>query len=368
MPRQHLPDLLKAHLMDDTEPRYRSGAVARMARMPVATLRTWERRFQVVAPTAAASGHRLYTAADVHRLSLLKQLSDMGHSIGHMAKLDLEQLREVASTHATIQARLMPRPGYDAQAVAAPWRVVVVGPAMAERLRRTSVLRRLGRQVELIGPFASPAECLAAARSPLPDAASSTPQTDPPGMRSESGLLLLALPTLHQDQAAGLRQLADAWRTEQAAVHCGYAMPGACDAAGRAGFAVQRGPLNDDMLADWLRQLSDAAIPKQATEPSSPPVPAWAPPGTPPPRRFDDTTLADIAALSSTVACECPRHVSELLLQLTAFEAYSAECASQSTIETELHRYLQRSAAAARAILEVALERIALHEGLVLKT
>jgi hypothetical protein len=60
--------------------------------------------------------------------------------------------------------------------------------------------------------------------------------------------------------------------------------------------------------------------------------------------------------------------VSELLLQLTAFEAYSAQCASQSTFEAELHRYLQRSAASARAILEVALERIALHEGLVLKT
>jgi DNA-binding transcriptional MerR regulator len=357
--------------MDDTEPRYRSGAVARMARMPVATLRTWERRFQVVAPTAAASGHRLYTAADVHRLSLLKQLSDMGHSIGHMARLDIEQLREVASTHATIQARALPRPGDDAQAVAAPWRVVVVGPTMAERLRRTSVLRRLGRPVELIGPFANLAECLAAARGPLSDSASSTPQPEPPDMRDEPGLLLLELPTLNDDQSASLRPLADAWRTEQAALHCSYAMPSACDTASRAGFAVQRGPMNDEMLADWLRLLSDQSAATQAARalaPSSPPGPTWAQPGTPPPRRFDDTTLADIAALSSTVACECPRHVSELLLQLTAFEAYSAECASQSTIEAELHRYLQRSAASARAILEVALERIALHEGLVLKT
>jgi MerR family transcriptional regulator, light-induced transcriptional regulator len=371
MPRQQLPDPVRVRLIDDTEPRYRSGAVARMARMPVATLRTWERRFQVVAPTAAPSGHRLYSAADVKRLTLLKQLSDIGHSIGLMSKLDIEKLLEVAATHATIQTLALPRPGFDVQAIAPPWRVVVVGPAIAGRLQRTSVLRRLGRQLELIGPFGSVAECLAFARGRLPDAASSKPHPEPSGSRGEHGLLLLDLPTLREDQAAELQQLAGAWRTEQAALLCGYAMPSACDAASRAGFAVQRGPMSDETLADWLRALSDQSAATQASkamEQSSLPDPSWALPGLAPPRRFDDTTLADIAALSSTVACECPRHVSELLIQLSAFEAYSVECASQSTGEAELHRFLQRAAASARAVLESALERIALHEGLVLKT
>ncbi|MFS8063941.1 MAG: MerR family transcriptional regulator, partial [Luteimonas sp.] len=31
-------------------PHYRSGAVARMVRMPVSTLRIWEQRYKVVAP------------------------------------------------------------------------------------------------------------------------------------------------------------------------------------------------------------------------------------------------------------------------------------------------------------------------------
>ena len=46
------------------EARYRSGAVARMVRMPVATLRIWERRYQVSAPALTPTGQRLYSAAD----------------------------------------------------------------------------------------------------------------------------------------------------------------------------------------------------------------------------------------------------------------------------------------------------------------
>ena len=50
------------------QPRYRSGAVARMAHIPVSTLRIWERRYQVIDPAVTDSGHRLYTGADVERL------------------------------------------------------------------------------------------------------------------------------------------------------------------------------------------------------------------------------------------------------------------------------------------------------------
>ena len=82
------------------EPRYRSGAVARMLRMPVATLRVWERRYQVSQPQLSPSGQRLYSAAQVQRLAQLKQLTDLGHAIGSLAKLDMAQLRQVVDTHA----------------------------------------------------------------------------------------------------------------------------------------------------------------------------------------------------------------------------------------------------------------------------
>ena len=76
-----------ASLADASTPRYRSSAAARMVNIPVATLRVWERRYQVVGPAQAASGHRLYSSQDVRRLVLIKQLVNKGHGIGMLARM-----------------------------------------------------------------------------------------------------------------------------------------------------------------------------------------------------------------------------------------------------------------------------------------
>jgi DNA-binding transcriptional MerR regulator len=83
----------------DDEPRHRSGAVARMVRMPVATLRVWERRYQLCPPALTPSGQRLYSAADVRRIALLKQLTEHGHAIGSLAGLDMVQLQARSPRH-----------------------------------------------------------------------------------------------------------------------------------------------------------------------------------------------------------------------------------------------------------------------------
>ena len=192
----------------DDSPRFRSGAVARMLRMPVATLRVWERRYGVCEPAVSSSGHRLYTGADVQRLALIKQLTDAGHAIGVLARMDPQQLREMAATHA---------------------------------------------------------QALTGAR--------------------DAGAL-------------------------------GASCPSPADTAAQ------------------------------------------------PPRRYEDAALADLAALSSTVACECPRHVAELVALLSNFEDYSAQCARLSPRDEALHQDLQHTAATARALFEQALDRLLVHEGL----
>jgi hypothetical protein len=53
-----------------------------------------------------------------------------------------------------------------------------------------------------------------------------------------------------------------------------------------------------------------------------------------------------------------------LVLSLGAFERYSAECANRGPNDALLHRDLQYTAGHARAMLEVALIRLALAEGL----
>ena len=68
---------------------------------------------------------------------------------------------------------------------------------------------------------------------------------------------------------------------------------------------------------------------------------------------------------STTVACECPRHVAELLMQLSQFERYSAQCANRNVADAQLHQYLQQLTSESRQRFEAALTRIAIHEGMI---
>lgn len=61
-------------------------------------IRIWEKRYAAVAPDRTATNRRIYSDADIERLTLLRQLTQAGQSIGLVAKLPTEKLRELAST------------------------------------------------------------------------------------------------------------------------------------------------------------------------------------------------------------------------------------------------------------------------------
>jgi hypothetical protein len=418
---------------DDAVPRYRSGAVARMLRMPVATLRIWERRYRVAAPATSPSGHRLYSAADVKRLALLRQLTALGHAIGSLAPLDVAALRQVASTHAGVlagprrasmmvdaipiqpteaqleldesdsgvaqgdesdsepsapvvvddeAARRADEPALPAvpapalavsiaeatpAAVAGPqgadaaaaqtalvpvaeaadvaavgpalpvgaWRVSVVGSVLARRLEQPVLRDRLGRRPALVQVWETLDEALAALES---------------GAVVPAEALLLQCATLRAADLARLQALAQASGARRVHVLYGFATSALSTAFESAGLLLLRAPQDDRALASWL-QASCSPLPL-------PLVVA--------PRRWDDAALADFAGLSTTISCECPRHVAELLMQLSSFEAYSAECAHRDPADAALHGYLGQVAGTARALFEQALERLAVQDGLVL--
>lgn len=106
----------------------RSGAVARMLCMPVATLRVWERRYGLSQSELTPGGQRLYSAGDVRRLALIKQLTERGHAIGSVAPLSMAQLQSVAATHAQGQATTQASEDHNADPspparFTRPWRV-----------------------------------------------------------------------------------------------------------------------------------------------------------------------------------------------------------------------------------------------------
>jgi hypothetical protein len=278
-------------------------------------------------------------------LALVKQLTELGHAIGSLAPLDMSQLQRVASTHA--HALAATRRGNRSDTADLPparaWRLAVIGAALGARLQRPSLLRRLGRPVVLLGPFDDATQAAAALRG------------------SDVDALLVHEPSLHGDWLASIQAAAPAFSGVRKAVLYGFAADPTCEALAAAGTALLREPQPDAVVAQWLHSLSMAATaPLSATDKlalAAEPVP---------PRRWDDATLADFAHRSSTIACECPRHVAELLVQLSHFEAYSAQCEQRGPADAELHAYLGQVAAASRARFEAALEHVALHEGLML--
>ena len=63
-----------------------------------ATIRAWEKRYQAVTPHRAENKHRLYSEKDIEKLSLLAKITDYGQNIGKIARLDLEELKNIYST------------------------------------------------------------------------------------------------------------------------------------------------------------------------------------------------------------------------------------------------------------------------------
>jgi DNA-binding transcriptional MerR regulator/methylmalonyl-CoA mutase cobalamin-binding subunit len=65
-------------------------------------IRAWEKRYKAVVPLRSPKNRRLYSEDDVQRLLLLKRVTDEGHNISHIAKLDSSELLELAQQEASM--------------------------------------------------------------------------------------------------------------------------------------------------------------------------------------------------------------------------------------------------------------------------
>lgn len=297
---------------------YRSGTAARLAGIPVATLRVWERRYDVIGPRTRPSGHRRYSAEDVSRLALVKALVDEGHPIGAIAHLPTAKLR-------ALRGSLVQR----ADAAAAPLRVALVGESLAAQAAASA-----GAAPGVVAVCAARDRADEALRGVAAD------------------VLAVELPALREDAAAWVEALAAQVGATRVVVAFRFGTPAAADMLRSRGHVVVRAPLDLSEVATLAMLVSPEAAPQ--------------PPARAPAPRFDEATLAALGASASSMYCDCPRHVVELLRSLGAFERYSAECADRSPADAELHAYLERVAGAARALFEAALERVARAEGIAL--
>jgi DNA-binding transcriptional MerR regulator len=298
---------------------YRSGVAARLAGLSVETLRVWERRYSLSDTTRSAHGQRLYTHEQVRHLGLLKQLVDQGHAIGVLAGLSVEQLNDL----------LEPGAAEGGAELAAT--VALVGEHLIQRIASSGTT----------------ALHIAGSSRRLDDALDKLA-----GVHAD--LLLVELAELDSESVAMIAAVRRAVSPSAVVVLYRFCASATIRELRDAGCLVSRVPPELGELV----MLCRAALGGQRLKVRPVEV-------TPPPRRFDELALARItAAGAKLMSCECPRHLSDILMTLGSFERYSFQCASANDKDAQLHRNLGLAAGRARAILETAMEQLALAEGL----
>lgn len=305
------------------KPSYRIGSVSRLTGVAPDTLRVWERRYGAVTPFRSETGARLYSQEDVGRLVLIKRLVDGGDVISRVANLSKEQLQERArglcSPHLEPDAR-------------GPCRILVLGSVLPDVLGAQA---GDADDLEILGLFRDREQFLTAAAKHKPDLAVLEYATIQPEQVREIGALLLG---------SG---------APRAIVIFGFAASTTLEKLQSPRLLAIRGPVDRAALRRWCLLLhaprAQSPVPDDA---------GIAPSGVVPPRRFDPSTLAKIAAASVTVRCECPHHLVDLVSKLGAFEDYCMQCEVLNPEDAALHAYLSSAAARARSLLESALERV----------
>ena len=307
--------------------RLRSGTAARLAGLPVTTLRVWERRYGVVAAIKTESGQRVYSAHDVSRLRLLRQLTHAGHAIGTIATLELDSLQALANG----------MPALTSTPTSEALDAVVVGRSAAHALEAVAgcVLRAVHDDLDQAEAAAPPSE-------------------------GRVGLLLVRLASLQPGMVDRVLALGAALRAGAIFVVYAFGTEASAQSLRDAGATVRREPLAGRELAQWVRSVREAPVSAVTRAAAGA---GW----QVEPPRFSDEALARLAGLKSPVACECLRHMAEIVAQLAGFERYSQECVATGPADAALHRHLNRTAGAARTMFEQALQRVVDDEGLELR-
>lgn len=143
---------------DPTFPRHPIRVVAQRTGLTPATIRAWERRYDAVQPARSDGGQRLYSDADLDRLSTLRELTEAGRSISLVASLpEDEALQLLLEDRVATPAPSADRGSNDpsGQVDEAFARILAYDSEGLERLLWRSVLSLGGRTFldDVVGPL-----------------------------------------------------------------------------------------------------------------------------------------------------------------------------------------------------------------------
>ncbi len=323
--------------MQEIAPMYGIGAVAKLTGLTDHTIRVWERRHQATVARRAPNGRRLYHAADVEKLGLLKALTDCGVAIGTIAGESIEQLRERADAMTEIAAAPSPS-NIDA---------AILGDRLPQAIRTY--------------PYSlSPVNVVAADND--------AQRLDADLVQRSVDVLVLEESILGEETIEKVQRLIEACGTQRAVLIFSFGNSADLERLRESEVTLLRSPVTvEEVVAAVTRAYSTMGkprAPRRSVRPAHDDNALWPVQKPIEPRRFTQQQLATLSSVSTGIECECPRHLAQMAGDLGAFEVYSANCAHRNAEDAALHAYLHATTAQARALIEAALERVAQAEGI----
>ncbi|MEI7912867.1 MAG: MerR family transcriptional regulator [Verrucomicrobiota bacterium] len=253
--------------------------VSRITGLSMHLIRIWEQRYQAVEPQRTPTNRRLYAQSHIERLNLLREVTQAGYKISHVARLPMETLVKLAAESAAGSDRAAPS-ATDAPPPSSLLDDCVVAiraldaAALDEVFKRASTaLGALGLLLHLIAPLSQAlgemwraGEITAAhehfatavIRVALGQAAKSF------GVHEHAPLLLVATPAGQIHELGALLVAATAVNFGWRVTYLGASLP-AAELAGAAQLSRARAvalslvyPEDDPQLAAELERLRDA--------------------------------------------------------------------------------------------------------------
>lgn len=307
---------------------FRSGVAARLAGIPAQTLRVWERRYQLSGPKPAGTRQRLYGHKDVERFSLIKRLVDQGQSIGSLASLDLDSLLALQDSLSDLAGRHSKASDSTGPSVLALSGPLLGALPLLDGLEGEATLEVRGNSIAELRR-------------------SHSPEGNP------IDTLLSEHPTLLEESVSEILAFVRDYRIRKAVIFYRYAPSTIIRRLRAGGASVMKLPADEASLIETCqRAVRQPALPEPTTSALS------GQRKSPGPQQFSNAALVALSKVETSVFCECPRQLAQLLLSVNAFESYSAQCANRDSNDAFIHARLHTQASKARLLLEESLSEL----------
>lgn len=304
------------------------GVVQRMTGINANTLRMWERRYQLSPSKRSPGGQREYTTTDIDHLRLIKKLMDKGMRIGDIAQLPTK----------TLSSLLIEAGDRSAKETSEPLKTLVVGMSMSHYFNA---------HIKRYPKFAITCTEIDA------DKWLSDPEQIDNAL-SDTKLLILQQNSLNKKHIEPLEKISG--KKVHVIVLYLYSNQEVLDALQRQGITLILGNIESSRIDEAVNKVLRLTTNLSSLDKNSKEFDISLPNSRP--RQFDEEALMEAEAMSDKLNCECPRHLTDLIRQLSTFEEYSQTCGAENWKQAAVHACVYSYTNQARYLIEKALRAV----------